>query len=247
MSLSFGSSTSKKHKKIKKQSAFDVIDWDFSPSVEDQPLVWREAPSSDPKCDDSVYDLLRFKFPISSIEHGSEIVTISVGGAKEEFIPKQTFNIHKMLLIRASEFFSQSLQQNFVEGKINHIDLDWACPAVFEVLYQALYTGRVFHAAFYTHNYNHTHNGGNGNAIIPQDVLWLRTFNLAHFTMFRDLLLVAYERIRQLFNSDDHCKEWKKILSQDLRFATAVACRLAELHSHLYEGSKEHPTNDGAL
>ncbi|RMZ76179.1 hypothetical protein DV737_g4946, partial [Chaetothyriales sp. CBS 132003] len=249
----------------------------------------------------SVYAMLRLRFPIPSREHGSEFVTVSVGGAKKgSMIPKQSFAVHKKLLIRASEYFSKLLQENFAEGRTNHVDLGSACPTAFEVLYQTLYTGQG--------NGKGNGSGENENALtmipevdvwlptfnlghyamIPEDVLWLRTFNLAHYTMFQQLLSVAYERIRELFNSrrphvpsqlfirelfnrddeDDQrtislssthlhtfvvqhtaywiytdgqvdSKKWKKTLVQDDSFAAAVACRLAELHSHQYNAGAD--------
>ena len=60
----------------------------------------------------------------------------------------------------------------------------------FEVLYQYIHTGVVQDAAFYTENI----------VIRQQDVLWLRVLKLADATMFRDLGLIAYEKLRNEFN-----------------------------------------------
>ncbi len=122
-------------------------------------------------------------FPIPSRKQGSEIVKVKVGSKVTE--STASFHIHKDLLKSSTPYFSAL--ENFSEGHGKRLALDWACPIAFEVLYQYLYSGRVLLPPFYTD-------------AIPDDVLWLRAFKLAHGTMFQSLLKLVYKRIRELLN-----------------------------------------------
>ncbi|RMD41267.1 hypothetical protein DV735_g3874, partial [Chaetothyriales sp. CBS 134920] len=135
--------------------------------------------------------------------------------------------MHKNLLTAASPHFAHTLRTDaFPEGRTNTIVLPWVCPEAFEVFYQAVYSGRVYHAHYYT------------------DVLWLRVFSLAQYTLFEDLLSVAYQRLRDLFNERDPVT-WNELLAVDTRFAAAVAYRIVQLHANMYRGPKGHPTAGG--
>ena len=209
-------------------------------------------------------------FPVSARDHGTEFATVDVG-IPTAFSKPQTFHIHKNLLIKASTYYSVALGKNFAEARTNQIELQWADSAAFEVLYQYLYSGRVFLPKFYT-------------KLINSDVLWLWTFKIAHGTVVQSLLNIAYDRIRELLNDkasyvptktfirelyDDEAPlnslrdfvvahtaywihtdsrsdwaRWTATMGESVEFGGAVACQLAKLHSKRYEGSKVHPIKD---
>ncbi len=63
----------------------------------------------------------------------------------------------------------------------------------FALLYHFLYPGKMSDdTTFYT------------QSRIPGDVHWLRSLKLADFTLVRPLVLVAYERVRQIFSSNSN-------------------------------------------
>lgn len=124
-------------------------------------------------------------FPIYIENHGMDMITIQVGRDEQS----QSFAIHKGLLVEASPYFSNALLGEFKEAQQNTIELKDNDPIAFKVFYQYVYSGNVHGADFYT------------KGAIPDDVLWLRAFKLAHSTMAHDLLLIIYDRLRAEFSN----------------------------------------------
>ena len=129
----------------------------------------------------------KVRFPSLSIFHGKELVTVTVGDDKDQ----ADFVVHKSLLCAASSYFSVALEEKFAESTAKTLTLKQHSPQAFEVLYQYIYTGVIHPATFYSPR----------DTLIGQDVLWLRVFRLADATMFHDLALIAYGRLRGLFNA----------------------------------------------
>jgi hypothetical protein len=123
-------------------------------------------------------------FPIHVDDQGIDIVTIKVGSENQT----QAFKIHKWALIKASPYFFNALAGTFKEASDDTIELAEDDPIAFKVLYHYIYSGNVHAANFYS------------RSLIPDDVLWLRTFKLVHATEVRSLLHIAYARLREEFS-----------------------------------------------
>ena len=78
-------------------------------------------------------------FPLSASEHGSSVVTYTVGALTEW--PTRTFTVHKNLLCRASKYFDTALNGQFMERSKKKLELPHDSPEAFEVLYHWVYTG----------------------------------------------------------------------------------------------------------
>lgn len=125
-------------------------------------------------------------FPTSCEQHGRQMIDVHISTGTT----RKTFFIHKSLLCSASPYYSKRLEGNFSDSQQNEMQLEDECPMAFHVLYQYLYSGQVLHANFFT------------QSRIPDDVLWLRTYKLAHHTQIDSLLIKSYENIRQVFRVD---------------------------------------------
>ena len=125
-------------------------------------------------------------FPLTAKEHGKKIILVHVGQGSDA----QTFSIHKNLICKASNYFDKALTSGFKEGAEGQLHLPSECPMTFEVLYQWLYSGRFLRAKFYTQGQ------------IPEDTLWLRVYKMAECRLVDELQRVAYQRLREYFNSD---------------------------------------------
>ncbi len=111
-------------------------------------------------------------------EHGNDLVhlTVSLGESSK------TFTLHRDLLSRSSPHLQSLLcNQNCIA--CDAIPLDNLCPTAFEVIYQWLYTGRVFDEIFYIGGSDR--NPGQGE--LESDVFWLRAFKIARVLQLRDL------------------------------------------------------------
>ena len=127
----------------------------------------------------------KMKLPMPAHQHGKEMVTVIVGNDSDS----EEFSIHQSLACAASQYFRAALNSGFQGSTTNTVKLGHECPMAFAVLYHFLYTGQVSEdTTFYTQNR------------IPEDLHWLRTLKLADFTFVHSLLLVAYERLRQMFS-----------------------------------------------
>jgi hypothetical protein len=135
------------------------------------------------------------RFPQSSSQHGSEMVTVEVGTGQE----MQAFTIHKNLLSQASEYFDRALNGNFIES-YGLIRLPRHAPEAFELVYQWLYTGQKSHPKNLLQRdprfpsltqYKNTF-------ITPLDrfmIFWTHLFKLADETMVDEIKLFAYESL----------------------------------------------------
>ena len=124
--------------------------------------------------------------PMPAHQHGKDMITVKVG--KDELC--QEFSIHKNLICAISPYFKGALNPGFKTSVDKTVKLEEECPMAFAVLYHFLYTSKVSdETTFYT------------EGKIPKDLHWLRTLKLADFTLVHPLLLIAYERVRQLFSS----------------------------------------------
>jgi BTB/POZ domain len=117
-------------------------------------------------------------------QHGKEMATVKVGSGEQA----QEFVIHKSLVCAASEYFRGALRSYFKESTNNTVTLEQECPLAFAVFYHFLYAGKVSEDTdFYT------------QSRVPEDVLWLRVLKLADFLLLHPLVVISYERIRQIF------------------------------------------------
>jgi hypothetical protein len=123
--------------------------------------------------------------PIPARQHGSEIVTVTVGMEPST----QSFRVHKDLLCAVSDYFSNSFQKSFKESVDAKVELPEQCPYAFTVLYHYVYCGQVFNAEYYSEN------------LVPADALWLRALKLADYTGVQPLAVAAYEKLRAMFSS----------------------------------------------
>lgn len=139
------------------------------------------APSKHAKGDEHAEGAL---FPIHANEHGIEMTVVKVDLGKRS----QEFKIHKSLLVKTSPYFARALTGEFKEATESVICLKEHDPIAFSVLYQYIYTGNVHAADFYS------------KGTIPDDLLWLRTFNISDATMVHPLLHIAYDRLRSEFS-----------------------------------------------
>ena len=120
-------------------------------------------------------------------QHGKEMVTVKVGSGKQY----QEFVVHKTPASALSKYFSSALNSGFKEASENIITLKDHHPVAFAVWYHYLYSGQVSaDATFFMQSQT------------TEDVFWLRTLKLADFTMVHPLLVIAYERLRILFGSN---------------------------------------------
>jgi hypothetical protein len=85
--------------------------------------------------------------PFTSLDHGNEVVTITVGPEDDS---SRTFSVHKNLICKHSSFFRKAFTNSCKEGNDGHINLPDDCPESFELLYEWLYSRQVKAADFYT-------------------------------------------------------------------------------------------------
>lgn len=127
-------------------------------------------------------------FPIDPEALGNEMITIEVGKGDSS----RTYTMHKGVLCKASKYFVGALQRGFKESLENKVMLPEHDPLAFALLCDYLYSGAVRNAEYYT------------KGRIPSDVLWLRTFKLADATMIHSLVVIAYDRLIDAFNTTEY-------------------------------------------
>jgi hypothetical protein len=126
------------------------------------------------------------QFPMPADQHGNDIITLIIGTGESA----RTYSVHKELLCSASEYFRAALGTGFKEAADKTLTMQDECPIAFAVIYGFLYTGEVRHASFYTRNQ------------VTDQVLWLRTVKLADKIFIHALIVIAYNRLRELFAWD---------------------------------------------
>jgi hypothetical protein len=203
-------------------------------------------------------------YPVHSYDHGSTIITMSVGKDKGA----QKFTIHKTLLCLASKYFDGALNNGFKES-LSGLELTEDCPFAFEVLYQWLYSGKIMDEASWYTNYT-----------IRSDLFWLKVYKLGDCRLAEPLVEVAYDRLRSMFASNQRISptvcmllelydeqgpqhlqryitfhtayqirqglqekskpDFWKALESDTKFGGEVASRLMDMH--VAGSSQEHPS-----
>jgi len=123
-----------------------------------------------------------------SVTRGAQIARVFVGPEKKEFA------IHKNLLVAASDFFHKALNRPFTEGSSQEVSLPEHDAEVFELFCDWLYA--------------HTWVGliADSRALstikqsVPDDMCWLKVFQLADSLLIPGLQLDAYNCIISLFS-----------------------------------------------
>lgn len=118
--------------------------------------------------------------PFTSLDHGNEVVTITVG---PEDNSSQTFTIHKNLICKHSSFFRKAFTSGYKEGNDGHINLPDNWPESFELLYGWLHSGQVEAANFYT------------NSLTSPALFWVSVYIMADRLLVQS---VAFGRLRDL-------------------------------------------------
>ncbi len=130
----------------------------------------------------------RSAFPIRSTDHGSEMITVTVGKHEEN---TEQSTIHRNLLSAASKYFDGAINDGFREST-EGIRLPEDCPVAFEVIYQYLYSGKIQDSAsWYT------------DSLMSDELLWLRVYNLGDCRLMEGLQEAAYERLRRTFDMNN--------------------------------------------
>jgi hypothetical protein len=116
-------------------------------------------------------------------QYGNDIITLIMGAGESA----RTCFVRKELLCSASAYFRAAPGTAFKEAADKTLAMQDECPIAFAVTYGFLHTGEVRDAVFYTRNQ------------INDQVLWLRTLKLADKIFLHPLIVVAYNRLRDLF------------------------------------------------
>jgi hypothetical protein len=216
--------------------------------------------------------IINMKPPVPARQHGSSIVTVTVGTG----LKIKTFRVHKNLLCAVSEYFQNALQKDFKEQSEGKVELTDQCPHAFATLYHYIYSGEVLDAEFYT------------EALVAEDVHWLRTLKLADYVGINALVVEAYDRLKELFSSGKRAsklptltfikelyddfpqvpiqryivahtvywiandsstdwKDWKERFEIKADYGMDVAIHYAKIKSKVYQAHKSHPDDDAAM
>lgn len=210
-------------------------------------------------------------FPIPAQEQGSQIIDVHVGSGRTG----QIFRIHRALLCSASPYYSRLLQGNFSESQQDEMLLKNECSMAFEVLYQYLYSGQVLKAKFFTQSripddvlwlrtYKLSHHT-QIDSLLHESYSNIRQIlhdegrivpSLTFISELYDddicqeelrLYVVAHTAYWIHNNSKGDWREWEALMNHKPAFGLAVAIQLAKIHSSVYDGCREHPSQDDAF
>ena len=206
--------------------------------------------------------------PLTSLDHGNEVVTITVGVVEEQDASR-TFTIHKNLICQHSDYFRKAFSASYKEGNDGHMNLPGDWPESFEVVYGWLYSRQVEAADFYT------------NGRISPALFWVSVYIMSDRLLIKETQSIAFGRITEIFNdifqvipnagfiaelfehgscnsvletyvirhsafwlttsTDIDSWEWELALKADERFGVGVAVHIAKVVSKHYKGSNLHP------
>jgi hypothetical protein len=128
-------------------------------------------------------------FPVLAKDHGSEMVTVTVGESSRWL--SRTFTVHRNLLCSASGYFKDKIDdleaKDFDEEL--EIELPHDCPVAFEVVYHWLYSGNIYQRAFYMHG-----------TTMSSGLFWLEVYMFSGRRDFVQIPDKAFQMLRQRFN-----------------------------------------------